>query len=264
MGPAIVSVLFSIVFFKLYGAVQNQAPITLTVSTQGTTADLDYVLRFARTLMNVGLFWFFINAWAEKAGYLTNPHSNDEIDLPFEFAGTMVGFWMVRVLTKPFGNVREQFHSTLLIDFLAAGVVGLLYSLVVGPLTEGVASATGHSLYPVVPGTLDLREYSPFQQHVRPFELLLLAGVMQWSLTRAFHRTEMIRLNGASGELEADSKWEPLMSLSLGLGAVTGYLLMVGILLSLLEPEGLGWTLATAGGGLVLGTLMFLLVQSRG
>ena len=52
--------------------------------------------------MNVGLFWFFIQAWAEKAGYLRNPHSNDEIDLPFEFAGTMLGFWMARVLTRPF------------------------------------------------------------------------------------------------------------------------------------------------------------------
>jgi hypothetical protein len=38
---------------------------------------------------------------AGKAGYLHNPHSNDEIDLPFEFAGTMLGFWMARVLTKP-------------------------------------------------------------------------------------------------------------------------------------------------------------------
>jgi hypothetical protein len=52
--------------------------------------------------MNVGLFWFFWQSWAEKAGCLSNPHSSDEIDLPFEFGGTMLGFWMARVLTKPF------------------------------------------------------------------------------------------------------------------------------------------------------------------
>jgi hypothetical protein len=264
MGPAIVSVLFPLVFVKIYGAVQSQAPITLTASTSDQSTDLDYILRFARTLMNVGLFWFFIDAWAEKAGYLTNPHSNDEIDLPFEFAGTVVGFWMVRALTRPFGKPPEKFRSTLLIDFLSSGVMGLLYSLVVGPLTEGVASVTGHSLYPVVPGSLDIREYTPFQQHLRPFELLLLAGVMQWSLIQASGRKEIMRLNGTYRGSEADTKWEPLMILTMGLGAVSGYLLIVVTLLSLMEPQGLGWTLATAGMGLGLGTMMFLLTKRIG
>jgi hypothetical protein len=49
-----------------------------------------------------------IQAWAEKAGHLSNPHSNDEIDLPFEFAGTVLGFWMARVLTKPFHQRSEK------------------------------------------------------------------------------------------------------------------------------------------------------------
>ncbi len=100
MGPAIVSVLFSVVFVQVYGAVRNQAPITLRASTPDLSTQLDDALRFARTLMNVGLFWFFIQAWAEKAGYLRNPHSNDEIDLPFEFAGMVAGFWMARGLTQ--------------------------------------------------------------------------------------------------------------------------------------------------------------------
>ena len=64
--------------------------------------------------MNVGLFWFFIQAWAEKAGYLSNPFSDDEIDLPVEFASTVLGFWMVRLLSKPLDERSEKFRSTLL------------------------------------------------------------------------------------------------------------------------------------------------------
>src|SRR5262249_23168757 len=78
IGPAIVSVLFSLVFVKIYGAVRNPAPIPFSASVPDVPPDLGHALRFARTLMNVGLFWFFIDAWAEKAGYLSNPHSNDE------------------------------------------------------------------------------------------------------------------------------------------------------------------------------------------
>src|SRR5207237_2151168 len=103
----------------------------------------------------------FIQAWAEKAGYLRNPHSNDEIDLPFEFAGTMLGFWMARVLTKPFDQRFEKFRSTFFIDFLSSGVIGLLYTLIVGPLTEAVASSVAHALHPVVPHSLDIHEYTP-------------------------------------------------------------------------------------------------------
>jgi len=71
--------------------------------------------------MNVGLFWFFTQAWAEKAGYLRNPHSNDEIDLPVEFAGTMLGFWMARVLTKPFDQRSEKFRLHVLHRFSGVG-----------------------------------------------------------------------------------------------------------------------------------------------
>jgi hypothetical protein len=204
MGPAIVSVLFAFVFVKIYGAFWNQGSISLNASTSNLSADLDHALRFARTLMNVGLFWFFSQAWAEKAGYLSNPHSNDEIDLPFEFAGTMVGFWMARVLTKPFDQRSEKFRSTFVLDFLVAGVIGILYTLVVGPLTEGVASTVAHALYPVVPHSLEIHEYTTIQRHVRPFELLLLAGAMWWSLNRFFEHEEMTRLSTAPKEPEPD------------------------------------------------------------
>ena len=196
MGPAIVSVLFTLVFWKISGALRNQGPTSVTDSSEDSSTDLDHALRFARILMNVGLFWFFIQAWAEKAGYLTNPHSNDEIDLPFEFAGTMLGFWMARVLTKPFGQRSEKFRSSFVLDFLVAGVIGLLYTLIVGPLTEGVANSIAHSLYPVVPHSLNIHEYTPLQRHVRPFELLLLAGAMWWSLNRFFKPEEMTRISG--------------------------------------------------------------------
>jgi len=264
MGPAIVSVLFALVFVRIYRAVQDQAPLTLSASVPDVSANVDHTLRFARILMNVGLFWFFIDAWAEKAGYLSNPHSSDEIDLPVEFAGTMLGFWMVRVLTKPFDKPSERFRSTLLVDFLSSGVIGLLYTLVVGPLTEGVASAVGHALYPVVPGSLDMHEYTPFQQHMRPFELLLLAGVMWWSLNRASKREEITQLSSAYEGPAADSKWDVLKMLATALGAMAGYLLIVVTMLSLFEPQGLGWTLATASAGLGTGTAAFLLVKRVG
>ncbi len=209
MGPAIVSVLFSLVFAKIYGAFRNQGTISLSASPSDVSADLDHALRFARTLMNVGLFWFFTQAWAEKAGYLSNPHSNDEIDLPFEFAGTMLGFWMVRVLTKPFDQRSEKFRSTFFIDLLSSGVIGLLYTLIVGPLTEGVAGAVAHALYPVVPGSLGVHEYTPLQQHMRPFELLLLAAAMWWGLNHFSKHEEITRLNITNEEPEADSKTGP-------------------------------------------------------
>jgi hypothetical protein len=167
MGPAIVSILFAVAFVKIYRASQNQGAISLSTRASEVSTELDHELRFARILMNVGLFWFFTQAWAEKAGYLRNPHSNDAIDLPVEFAGTMLGFWMARVLTKPFDHRSERFRSTFLIDFLSSGVIGLLYTLIVGPLTEGVASAVGHALYPAVPGSLSAHEYTPFQPRFR-------------------------------------------------------------------------------------------------
>ena len=206
MGPAITSILYLVVFVKIYGASKNQGPMSLTASTPELSTDLDHALRFARILMNVGLFWFFIQAWAEKAGYLRNPHSMDEIDLPFEFAGTMLGFWMARVLTKPFDQRSEKFRSTFLIDFLASGVIGLLYTVIVGPLTEGVASTVAHALSPAVPGSLDIHEYTPLQRHMRPLELLLLAGTMWLILNRFSKHEEMTRLNSAYEEPEADSK----------------------------------------------------------
>jgi hypothetical protein len=260
MGPAIVSVLFSVVFVKIYAALRNQAPNTPGESTLGMSTDLDHALQFARTLMNVGLFWFFIDAWAEKAGYLSNPYSNDEVDLPFEFAGTMVGFWMARALTKPFDKAAEKFRSNFLIDFLSSGVMGLLYTVIVGSLTEDVASAVGHALYPVVPSSLDIHEYTPFQQHMRPFELLLLAGAMWWSLNRSSKREEITRLSIRAGP-EVESKRDMLATLAKALGATTGYLLIVGMMLSLLEPHGMSWTLATAGAGLGAGTGAFLLIK---
>ena len=264
MGPAIISVLFSLVFVKIYVAFRNQGAISLRASTSDVSTDLDHALRFARTLMNVGLFWFFIQAWAEKAGYLSNAHSNDEIDLPFEFAGTMLGFWMARVLTKPFDQRSEKFRSTFFIDFVSSGVIGLLYTLIVGPLTEGVASTVAHALYPVVPGSLDVHEYTPVQQHMRPFELLLLAGVMWWGLNRFSKHEEMTRLSSTYEEPEADSKWHVLVTMAKALGVTTGYLLILATMLSLVEPQGLGWTLATAGAGMGAGTAALLLVKRVG
>src|SRR5690349_19180618 len=134
LGPATVSVLFPLAVVRIYTAFSDQDPISLSAPTVRLSTDLDQALRFARILMNVGLFWFFWQSWAEKAGYLSNPHSSDEIDLPFEFGGAMLGFWIARILTKPFEPRSEKFRSTFLIDFLSSGVIGLLYTIIVSPL----------------------------------------------------------------------------------------------------------------------------------
>ena len=261
IGPAIVSVFFPLVFLRISGAFRNQGLFTLRPSTRDVSTDLDDALRFARILMNVGLFWFFIQAWAEKAGYLSNPHSNDEIDLPFEFAGTVLGFWMARVLTKPLDHRSEKFNSTFLIDFVCSGVTGLLYTLIVGPLTEGVASTVAHALNPIVPGSLEIPEYTSFQQHMRPFELLLRAGAMWWGVNRSFKHEHMTQLIRTYEEPEADSKWDVLITMGRVLGVTTGYLIILATMLSILEPEGLGWTLATAGAGMGVGTVALLGVK---
>jgi hypothetical protein len=56
MGPAIVSILYSIVFIKIYGASRDQGLISLSAPTSAGSTNLDQALRFARILMYVGLF----------------------------------------------------------------------------------------------------------------------------------------------------------------------------------------------------------------
>jgi hypothetical protein len=261
MGPAIVSVLFPVVAIKIYSAFRNQGSMSLNVLTPSTSSELDDTLRFARIFMNVGLFWFFIQAWAEKAGYLSNPHSKDEIDLPLEFAGTMLGFWMVRVLTRPFGQHLEKFRSTIVIDFVCSGVVGLLYTLIVGPLTEGIARSIGHTLLPTVSDSLDIHEYTPLQQHVRPFELLLLAGVMWWGLNWSSNQDQVTQLSGTYEEPRAESKWRVPLTMLKALATAVVYLGIVMTTLSALEPQGLAWTLTMIGTGAVVATGVLLLFK---
>ena len=261
MGPAIVSVLFSIVFVKIYWASEKQGHPSLGAQPLDSSSELDDVLRFARILMNIGLFWFFSQAWAEKTGYLRNPYSNDEVDLPFEFAGTMLGFWMARVLTKPFDERSERFRSSVFIDLVSSGIFGLLYTLIVGPLTEGIASTIAHALEPAVPASLNLHEYTSFQRHMRPFELLLLAGAMWWGLNWSTTEERFTRLSGSHEEVEAESKWAGLITMAKVLAIMTGYLVVIATMLSILEPEGLGWTMATAGIGMAVGSAVLLLMK---
>jgi hypothetical protein len=68
LGPAIVSVLFPLAIVRIYKAYSDQVPINLSTPPLDISTDLDQTLRFARILMNVGLFWFFWQSWAEKAG----------------------------------------------------------------------------------------------------------------------------------------------------------------------------------------------------
>jgi hypothetical protein len=236
LGPAIVSVLFPLGVIRIYNAVSEQGSTELAAPNLDESARVDHALRFARILMNVGLFFFFWQAWAEKAGYLSNPHSSDEIDLPFEFGGTTLGFWMARVLTKPFNQRSEKFRSTFAIDFVSSGVVGLLYTLIVWPVIEGVSNAVAHSLYPTVPCWLELHEYSALQRHIRPLELLLVAGATWWVLNRFCRPTELTQLSGNYEELETDTKWYAPKTLFVGASVIGGYLAVLAIMFALLEP----------------------------
>ena len=259
MGPAIVSVLFPLVGFRIYKSTWNQRHTLPGASTYDSSNDLDQAMRFARILMNVGLFWFFCMAWAEKAGYIANPHSSDEFDLPFEFGGTILGFWMARILTQPFDQPSENFESTFAIDFLSSGVIGLLYTIMVSPLTQSLTGAVAHALYPTVPPSLEIPEYTPFQRHLRPLELLLLAVATWWCLNRSSKPEEMTVLGSPSEGVDRNSQWLVPKTAALVFAVITGYLVVLSIMLSLMEPQGLGWTIATAGIGLGVGTAAFLL-----
>ncbi|HZR64939.1 MAG TPA: hypothetical protein VFA85_07315 [Terriglobales bacterium] len=260
MGPAIVSVLFLVAAMKIYRAFQTQGSVSMSPSTSDFSTELDHALQFTRIFMNVGLFWFFIQAWTEKAGYLSNPHSNDEIDLPFEFAGTMLGFWMVRVLTKPFEQRIEKFRSTFFIDFACSGVIGLLYTFVVGPLTEGIARNVAHTLHSVIPGPLELHEYTSLQQHVRPFELLLLAAAMWWGLNWSSNRDQLV-VSGPYEEPQSESKWHVLITTAKVLGVAIAYLVILASTLSASEPQGIAWTVAETGIAIVVATGVLLMLK---
>lgn len=264
MGPAIVSVLYPLVFCKIHGAFQNRNTIGLITQTPVESTGSGNALRFARILMYTGLFWFFIRAWAEKAGYLSNPHSKDEIDLPFEFAGTMAGFWMARVLTGPFSRQPGKFRSTFLADFVSSGVIGLLYTLITGLFTESVAGTVARVLYPGVPGCSGIHESTVIQQRVRPLELLLLAAASWWILNRVSRHEEMTRLGNVCREPEAGTKWSVPVTVIKAAGVMAGYLLLLAAMLSLCEPPGSGWTLPALAAGTGAGITGFWLAWRAG
>src|SRR5262249_53315779 len=123
-------------------------------------------------------------------------------------------------------------------------------------------SASGHALYAVVPASLDRHEYTPFQQRIRPFELLLLAGAIWWSLNRASHRDESGGITTCSTGSDVYFNLEGLMRFAKTFGVGTVCLLIAVTMLSVLEPEGLGGTLAMAGTGLGIGATTYLLLRS--
>jgi hypothetical protein len=176
----------------------------------------------------------------------------------------MLGFWMARILTKPVNQRSEKFRSSFLVDFVSSGIIGLMYTLFVGPLTEGVASAVGHALYTTVPASLDAHELTPLQRYLRPIELLLLAGATWWSLNRFSKPEKLTQFSGTFEGPEICHKWEMLITMAKAVGMATGYLLLIMTLLSILEPQGFVWTLATAASGIGAGTMAFLLVRRAG
>lgn len=267
IGPAIVSVIYSVVFFSIYNAYErrNEA-MTLRVEAPEDSTGLEVKLRSARIVMYVGLLWFFLQAWGEKAGYLANSHSKDAIDLPFEFAGIVVGFWMARVLTKPFHSPPEKFSSNLLNDLVASGVIGLAYTLIAGPLTESVSRSVAHALYRDVPAYLEVSQYSTLEQHMRPLELLILATVTWWVCNRLVGRAQTEWMDGVEAKSEAPPMPRAAIPAAVVVGAAALHLCLLGGLFWILERQGFDVTLALLGTGVGAGTAVILLVRrmSRG
>jgi hypothetical protein len=73
-----------------------------------------------------------------------------------------------------------------------------------------------------------------------------------------------MQISSAHRESEADSKWDVLKTMAQAVGVLIGYLLVLVAMLSILEPQGMGWTLATAGAGLAAGTAAFFLAKRAG
>jgi hypothetical protein len=96
---------------------------------------------------------------------------------------------------------------------------------------------------------------------MRPLELLLLAGAMWFALNSVGKPDDMTQLSGTYEEPETASRWDVLANMATVFGVTIGYLLIVAIMLSVLEPQGLAWTLATAAAGMAAGTAALLLVK---
>ena len=262
IGPAIVSVIYSVVFLSIYSAYERRdEAITLKIRDPEDSTGLDVKLRSARIVMYVGLSWFFLQAWGEKAGYFANPHSRDAIDLPFEFAGIVLGFWMARVLTRPFQPLPEKFSSNLLNDLVASGVIGLAYTLIVGPLNQSVSRSVAHALYRDVPESLEVSPYTTMEQHMRPLELLVLAAVTWWVCNRLVGRAATEGLDGVAAAPEAPRIPRVAIPVAVVAGVTAVYLCLLGAIFSVLEPEGLDVTLALVGAGLGAGTAVIFVVR---
>jgi len=260
MGPAIVSVLYPLVFLRIYGAVTNPT-LSIGMSSTKSSSDLEQALRFARIIMNVGLFWLFSSGWAEKADYIRNPHSRDQHDFSPEFGGTMLAFWMVRTLTMSFEKRTENFRSTLKIDLISTLIIGAIYTLVISNLTENIASAFAHSVSTDIPSSLKLSEYTKFQQHLRPLELLVLAGLMWLSLNKTMRYETLTLLSSTETEPKAVSKWRGPLMIALTFGVVAACLSVWAVIISLLQQFGIDEPLWIAVAGVTAGIAGFLLAR---
>jgi len=260
MGPAIVCVLYPLVFLRIYGAVTNPT-LSIGMSDRKSSSDLEQALRFARIIMNVGLFWLFSSGWGEKADFIRNPHSSDQHDFSPEFGGTMLAFWMIRTLTMSFEKRTESFRSTLKIDLISTLIIGAIYTLVISNLTENIASAVAHSIYTDIPRSLKLSEYTKFQQHLRPLELLVLAGLMWLSLNKTMRYETLTLLSSDEAEPKAVSKWRGPLIIGVTFGAVAACLVVWWVIISLLEQFGIDEPLWIAVAGIGTGFAGFLLAR---
>lgn len=80
----------------------------------------------------------------------------------------------------------------------------------------------------------------------------------RWKISR---HEGMIALSSGYEEAEHESKWGLLVTLALPMAVVSGYLLVLAAMLSVLEPQGVGWTMATLGIGSGVGTVVLVLLK---
>ena len=90
---------------------------------------------------------------------------------------------------------------------------------------------------------------------------------MWWALNSSFKHESVARLSGVYEEPKGDSRWDALIAVGKIFTVITAYLLILVTMLAVLEPQGLGWTLLTAGVGMAVGTgglLLFRRAEQQG
>jgi len=89
----------------------------------------------------------------------------------------------------------------------------------------------------------------------------LLAAAIWWSLNRSSKHEQITQINHTVEEPAGHPQWDIPIAMATAVATLAAYLLVLAAMLAILEPEGLAWTLATAGAGMGIGTVLLLFAK---